>query len=180
MLGPLLFLIYINDLTAHLECNVKLFADDTSLFTVDQDPNAASENFNHDFSLVSQWAHKWRMSFNPDPHKRAVESRFSKKRLAMDHPVILFNNIPVKQIDEHKHLGLILDSKLAFSVNIKSSISKVTMGISLLKYLSIYLPRHTLSVCTSSMCILTYTMEVIFIIFQLKYVIIAKPSFCQI
>jgi len=81
MLGPLLFLIYINDLTAHLECDVKLFADDTSLFTVDQDPNAASENFNHDFSLVSQWAHKWRMSFNPDPHKRAVESRFSKKDL---------------------------------------------------------------------------------------------------
>ena len=48
LLGPLLFLIYINDLTAHLACNVKLFADDTSLFTVVQDPNAASEKINHD------------------------------------------------------------------------------------------------------------------------------------
>ena len=57
MLGPLLFLIYINDLIADLECIVKLFADDTSLFTVVHDPNAASEKINHDFALVSQWVH---------------------------------------------------------------------------------------------------------------------------
>ena len=62
----------------------------------------------------------------------------------MDHPVILFNNIPVKQVDEHKHLGLILDSKLSFSAHIKSSITKARKGIGLLKYLSKYLPRHSL------------------------------------
>ena len=67
ILGPLLFLIYIIDLTVHLECNAKLFADDTSLFTIVQDPNAASEKINHDLALVGQWAHNWRMSFNPDP-----------------------------------------------------------------------------------------------------------------
>ena len=144
ILGPLLFLIYINNLTAHLECNVKLFADDT-LFTVVQDPNAASEKINHDLELESQWAHNWRMSFNPHPQKQAVELRFSKKRLAMDHPVILLNHIPVKQVDEHKHLGLILDSKFSFSAHIKSSISKARKGIGLLKYLSKYLPRHTLN-----------------------------------
>ena len=54
MLGPLLFLIYINDLTADLESNVKLFAGDTLLFTVVYDPNAASEKVNHDLALVSQ------------------------------------------------------------------------------------------------------------------------------
>jgi len=64
------------------------------------------------------------MSFNPDPQKQAIELRFSKKRLAVDHPIILFNNIPVKQVDEHKHLGLILDSKPSFSAHVKSSISK--------------------------------------------------------
>ena len=145
ILGPLLFLIHINDLTAHLECNAKLFADDTSLFTVVQDPNAASEKINRDLALVSQWARDWRMSFKSDPQKQAVELRFSKKRLAVDHPVILFNNLPVKQVDEHKHLGLIFDSKLSFSAHIKSSISKARKGISLLKYLSKCLPKHTLN-----------------------------------
>ena len=38
ILGPLFFLIYINDLTENLKCNAKLFADDTSLFTIAQDP----------------------------------------------------------------------------------------------------------------------------------------------
>ena len=41
ILGPLLFLVYMNDLTTNLKCNVKLYADDTSLFTVVQDPYSA-------------------------------------------------------------------------------------------------------------------------------------------
>ena len=46
ILGPLFFLVYINDLTADLKCHVKLFADDTSLFKVVQEPNAAAEDMN--------------------------------------------------------------------------------------------------------------------------------------
>ena len=59
--------------------------------------------------------------------------------------MILFNDIPVKNVNEHKHLGIILDSKLSFSAHIKSAISKARRGIGLLKYLSKYLPRHTLN-----------------------------------
>ena len=59
--------------------------------------------------------------------------------------MILFNNIPVKKVNEHKHLGIVLDSKLSFSAHIKSAISKTRKGIGLLKYLSKYLPRHTLN-----------------------------------
>ena len=58
--------------------------------------------------------------------------------------MILFSNIPVKQVSEHKHLGIILDSKLSFSSHIKAAISKTRKSIGLLKYLCKYLPRHTL------------------------------------
>ena len=54
ILGPLFLLVYINDLTTDLKCNVKLFADDTSLFTVVQEPNAAAEDMNHDLELISR------------------------------------------------------------------------------------------------------------------------------
>ena len=145
ILGPLFFLVYINDLAAGVRCNVKLFADDTSLFTVVEDSNTAANDMNHDLGLIRQWAHDWRMSFNPDPQKQAVELTFSRKRIEIDHPVILFNNIPVKKVNEHKHLGIVLDSKLSFSAHIKSAISKTRKGIGLLKYLSKYLPRHTLN-----------------------------------
>ena len=73
--------MYINDLTADLKCNVKLFADDTSLFTVVENSNTAANDMNHDLELISQWAYDWKMSFNPDPQKQAVELVFSKKKL---------------------------------------------------------------------------------------------------
>ena len=137
--------MYINDLAVGLKCNVKLFADDTSLFTVVKEPNTAANDLNHDLDLIRQWAYAWRMSFNPEPEKQAVELPFSRKKVEIDHPMILFNDIPVKKVSEHKHLGIILDSKLSFSTHIKSAISKTRKGISLLKYLSKYLPRDTLN-----------------------------------
>ena len=100
---------------------------------------------NHDLELIRQWAHDWKMSFNPDPQKQAVELIFSKNRIEMNHPKIRFNNIPVMKVDEHKHLGIILDSKLSFSAHIKAAISTKRKGVGLLKYLSKYLPRHTLN-----------------------------------
>ena len=85
------------------------------------------------------------MSFSPDTQKQAVELLFSRKEGGADCPVILFNNIPVRKVNEHKQLGIILDSKLSFSAHIKAAISKTRKGIGLLKYLSKYLPRHTLN-----------------------------------
>ena len=62
ILGPLFFLVYINYLTENLKCNVKLFADDTSLFTVVKNSNTAAADMNHDLELIRQWAHDWWMS----------------------------------------------------------------------------------------------------------------------
>ena len=106
ILGPLLFLIYINDLTEELKCTVKLFADDTSLFTIVNDPKLAADDMNHDLDRIRSWAHRWRMSFNPDPRKQAVEVIFSTKRDKIDHPPISFNNIQVMKVDELRNLGL--------------------------------------------------------------------------
>ena len=145
ILGPLVFLVYIKDLTEDFRCNDKLFTDDTSLFTEVEDSNAAENDMNHYLILINQWAHRWRMSFNPDPQKQAVELIFSRRKDEIDHPVVLFNDTPVKKVIEHKHLGIVLDSKLSFYAHIKAAISKTRRGIGMLKFLSRYLPRHTLN-----------------------------------
>ena len=59
--------------------------------------------------------------------------------------MIFFNDSPVEKVDEHKHLGVILDRKLSFSAHITAAICKARRGIGLLKYLSRYLPRHALN-----------------------------------
>ena len=80
ILGPLFFLVYINNLTANIMCDIKLFVDDTSLFRTANDPNQAAADMNHDLNIIKNWAHQWRMLFNPDPMKQAVEIAFSTKR----------------------------------------------------------------------------------------------------
>ena len=96
ILGPLLFLIYINDLSDGLKSECKLFADDTSLFSVVHDINTSASDLNEDFEKIGNWAFKWKMNFNPDPNKQAQEIIFSRKKTASLHPVVYFDNKPVK------------------------------------------------------------------------------------
>ena len=76
VLGPLLFLVYINDLEKNIKSNVKFFADDTMLYSVVSDPLISAADLNHDLELISQWAFQWKMAFNPDPNKQATEILF--------------------------------------------------------------------------------------------------------
>ena len=66
ILGPLFFLIYINDLSDNLKTNPKLFADDTSLFSIVHDLNVSANDLNHDLKKINDWAYQWKMNFNPD------------------------------------------------------------------------------------------------------------------
>ena len=97
----MLFLVYSNDLALGLKFNVKLFADDTSLFTVVEDPTIAAYNMNQN----------WRMPFTPE----AIDLNFPRKRIENGHPHLFSDGIPVKKVNDHKHLGIILDSKLSFT-----------------------------------------------------------------
>ena len=96
ILGPLLFLIYINDLYKDLS-SVKLFADDTSIFSNGQDIKHSTDQLNRDLNLISNWAHQWKMLFNPDPQKQAQEVIFSRKTIKAPHLPVVFNNVPVVQ-----------------------------------------------------------------------------------
>ena len=71
ILRPLLFLIYINELSDGLKGECKLFADDTSLFSVVNDINTSVSDLNEDLEKIINWAFKWKMNFNPDPNKQA-------------------------------------------------------------------------------------------------------------
>ena len=64
ILGPLFFLIYINDLPSELCCSAKVFADFISLFSVVRDAIETATKLNKDLENISKWAHYWRMSFN--------------------------------------------------------------------------------------------------------------------
>ena len=80
------------------------------------DPNVSANELNHDLKLINDWAYQWKMSFNPDVNKQAVEVLFSQKNKAQVHSPLFFNGNEILKVNEHKHLGMILDSTFYFLV----------------------------------------------------------------
>ena len=142
--GPLLFLVYINDLPQGFRCNAKLFADDTSLFSTITSPAIFSSNLNEDVLKITQWAYQWKMLFNPDITKQAQGIIFSRKKNDISHPSLYFNNARIQRQSVQKHLGLFLDEKLSFFEHIYLKIKKVTVGVHLMRKLNLLLPRSSL------------------------------------
>ena len=143
ILGPLLFLIFINDLPENLLCNPKLFADDVSLNAFMFDKDNCLINLTSDLKALEQWSTKWKMLFNPEASKPAEKVIFSNRPSTLYADIKYADNI-VKSVDNHKHLGMILDSRLDFSSHINEKISKANQGVGVIKRLYHYLPRNAL------------------------------------
>ena len=140
ILGLLLFLIYTNDLAENLVSNPKLFANDTSLFSVTRNKYLSAQNLNEDLNMINHWAFQWKISFNSDPSKQAQEVIFSRKLQKSVYPPLHFNNIAKIQSTTQKDLDMLLDVKLDIQGHLKNIYSKVDKTIGLLRKL-----RNTLS-----------------------------------
>ena len=81
------------------------------------------------------------MQFNPDKNKQAVLVILSHKSPKLPHPLLYFNQAEVPVVKEHKHLGMISDSKLDFSAHVKDAIVKTRRGIGMICYMAKYVSR---------------------------------------
>ena len=91
ILGPLLFLIYINNLSDGVSTTAKLFADDTFFFSIVQNVKTSASHLNSNLSKASNWAFQWEMSFNPDPSQQAQEVICSHKIQKTCHSFSIIN-----------------------------------------------------------------------------------------
>ena len=144
VLGPLLFLVYINYPERNIKSHVNFFADHTMLFSIINDPIVSANNLNHDLDIIYQWAHQWKTEFNPDFKKQASEVTFSCKKMKPNHPLLVFNGSAVAQVNEQKHLVLILESDLSFEKHLNEIMIEAKNNIGFLKNLSKFLPLKTL------------------------------------
>ena len=103
ILGPLLFLLYINDIVNDIGANIRLFADDTSLYIIVENPATAALCLNNDLGKISRWASLWLVTFNPVKNETMLLTR---KRNKLYHPPLFMQNHQVTEVESHKHLGI--------------------------------------------------------------------------
>ena len=118
-----------------------MFADDTSLYSAVADENKTAEDPNRDLESVRLWAWQWKMHFNSEKTEEVI---FSTKRVKPWHPPLILGNDLVTRKSEHKHLGMILDTKLNFQSHVREAICKARRGIGIIRYLSKYVSRDVL------------------------------------
>ena len=114
------------------------------IFSVVKDPQVSAMDLNYDLNVISTWAYQWKMAFNPDPTKQATEVLFTNKKKAVDHPDLVFDNKPVIRVNDHKHLGLILQPNLSFEKHLHEKMMKAKSNIGIIKHLNRFLPFETL------------------------------------
>ena len=138
-LGPLLFIIYINDIIDGLESEILIFADDCSLIASGKDPTETTEKINRDLNRISIWAKKWKVTFNAGKSKDLI---FSSKVLN-NSPALIFDDNVIERVNTHRHLGVFLSSNLDWSIQINDVCLKAARKLSVLRNVKC-LKRNTL------------------------------------
>ena len=141
VLGPLLFLIYINDISDSLTSLTRLFADDSSLSSSSRDLNIIKQEINDDLIKLIEWAKTWLVVFNPNK----TEIILFTNRFFDNYPLIEFGNQAVKFVDQHKHLGLTFCSDGKWKNHIDEIISKSSKMLGILRKLKMLLSRKCLN-----------------------------------
>ncbi len=143
VLGPLLFLIYINDLPGiFTKLNSILFADDSTFYIHGKDPNSLIQTANAELNIFHDWSLSNRLTINLNKTYYMI---FTNKP-ALLLPPLLFRNNEIHKTDQHKFLGVTFDDKMTFKYHITDLCLKVSRIISLLHITKDLLPPYVLNI----------------------------------
>ena len=128
VLGPLLFLCYVNDLPRSIKSKVRMYADDTLLYNVINKIDDCIQ-LQHDLLTLEEWANVWQMQFNPAKCEFLVVT--NKKNTPSF--TYYINEIPIKAVPHAKYLGVTIDSRLSWKEHIKITTHKANTALAFLR-----------------------------------------------
>ena len=141
LLGPLLFILYINDIQKSSQVlSFICFADDTNLFYSHKDPNLLADTMNNELELVQTWIHANKLSLNIEKTNYMI---FSNSLNVLPTPLKL-NNTKIQQVDNTKFLGLHIDTDLSWKTHINYVSKILSRNTGILNKLKYYFPSHIL------------------------------------
>ena len=129
VLGPLLFVLYINDLPDSVRSNILLFADDTKIFHQVSSKEDAIQ-LQKDIDALNNWSEKWLLKFNTD--KCHVLTLGKIDNIMHTHRYTLYGD-ELEHVFEEKDLGVIIDMELTFDEHIATKIKKANQMMGLIR-----------------------------------------------
>jgi hypothetical protein len=141
ILGPLLFLVYINDLECNLESDLSLYADDITLIEEVINPTNSIDKINRDLHKISQWAKLWRVSLNPT---KTLHMKITNKIKKHTYPTILMEGIEIMETSYYTNLGFTLKDNMHWDIHIDKIINKASKRVTVLQRLRYKIPRPAL------------------------------------
>ena len=141
-LGPLLFLLFINDLPNCLESVPRLFADDTCLQVCAPSVEQLELKLNSELTKICKWMSANKLTLNASKSQALIISPKLKCS-----PVYLNLQCPagtIKSVNNAKYLGITLDNRLNFHEHIKITETKVARSVGILSKLKYYLPESAM------------------------------------
>ena len=128
ILGPLLFLLYINDITECISSTVKLYADDTKIYREIIDPIIDCQILQDDLNNLSEWARKWQLRFNADKCE-SMRITHSRDRSETNY----FLEKPLKDVHNFKDLGVTITKDLSWGNHIGITVNKANKVLGSIK-----------------------------------------------
>ena len=141
VLGPLLFLVFINDIASVVNSNIKLYADDTTIFVSVDNPQVAADVLNNDLASIKSWADTWLVTFSPP---KTESMTVTLRNRSQSHPNLYLDNLPIVDVPCHKHLGITISNNLDWHFQVHDVCSKAGERLDIMSRLMYKLDRKTL------------------------------------
>ena len=132
VLGPLLFLLYINDLPENIQSHsqVRLFADDTAVYLTVRNQND-SHNLQNDLNTLQEWERTWDMEFNPSKCQVLHIGRATYTQLI--HSQYTLHGEILESVDSARYLGVSISKDLTWNTHINEIVTKANQTLGLVK-----------------------------------------------
>ena len=137
VLGPLMFVIFINDLPDAVSSTIKIFADDTKMYrqvNCDED----RKMLQNDINKLHEWAYTWQLRFN------ASKCKVMHKGYHNNHWNYTMEGIILDTVTDEKDLGVIIDEELKFHKHVSVAVAKANQVLGIAKRTFSVLDRDTL------------------------------------
>lgn len=152
VLGPLLFLLYINDFQNCTEdASFRLFADDTVVIISHSDLNQLTQIANNVIVKITEWLHSNKLSLNVEKTS-FMFFHVNKRSTNQEIPLLMHNNIMMSHSTSTKYLGFILDNQLSLSSHIQYLATKLRKWIGVFYKIACFLNSESKYLIYYSLC----------------------------